>query len=167
MKGNEIFPLLLYYFEVNIVQLSDIVHMTRLYARDNNSYVFSDGMIKLFINQAIDRIKHYKVFLDMPYLSDSTDEPVYLPPQYHYMLALFAASRCFDHDERHYEGVEKRNEFEQLLADMIAEIQCGNLTITDAEGNPVEDGSTYIEYVKDEYFDFTDREVDDDDSAVY
>lgn len=148
------------------MQLSDLVYMTRMYTRDNNSYVFSDTMIKIFINQAIDRIKHYKVFLNMPYLADSTDEPKYLPPQYHYMLAIFAASRCFDHDERHYEGVEKRNEFEQLFADMIAEIQSGNLDIVDGDGNLVEDGTTYIEYVQDEYFDFNDREEILDDSDV-
>ena len=86
--------------------------MTRLYCRDNNSYVFTDVQIKLFLNQAIDRIKQYKVFLGMKKLVNPYDVPNLLPEEYHYMLALFAASRCYDMDERFYEGIEKRNEFE-------------------------------------------------------
>lgn len=130
--------------------------MTRLYCRDNNSYVFTDVQIKLFLNQAIDRIKQYKVFLGMKKLVNPDDVPNLLPEEYHYMLALFAASRCYDMDERFYEGVEKRNEFESLLDSLIADIQAGNIIITDTddEGNPVivEDGTIYIDYVKDEYF---------------
>ena len=130
--------------------------MTRLYCRENNSYVFTDVQIKLFLNQAIDRIKQYKVFLGMKKLVNPDDVPNLLPEEYHYMLALFAASRCYDMDERFYEGVEKRNEFESLLDSLIADIQAGNIIITDTddEGNPVivEDGTIYIDYVKDEYF---------------
>lgn len=135
------------------MQLSDIVYMTRLYTRDNNSYVFSDTMIKMFINQGIDRIKQYNVFSGMKHLQDGVDEPTHLPEHYHYMLALFSASRCFDHDERHYEGVEKRNEFEQLLAEMITEIESGNLKITDGNGNEVSTGALGVDdFVKDVYF---------------
>ena len=135
---------------------NDLIYMTRLYCRDNNSYVFTDVQIKLFLNQAIDRIKQYKVFLGMKKLVNPDDVPNLLPEEYHYMLALFAASRCYDMDERFYEGVEKRNEFESLLDSLIADIQAGNIIITDTdgEGNPVivEDGTIYIDYVKDEYF---------------
>lgn len=135
------------------MQLTDIVYMTRLYTRDNNSYVFSDTMIKMFVNQGIDRIRQYKIFSGMNHLDSNTDEPTHLPSQYHYMLALFSASRCFDHDERHYEGVEKRNEFEQLLAEMIAEIECGNLQIYDGNGDEVIDGITSADdWVRDVYF---------------
>lgn len=88
----------------------------------------------------------------MPHLESDEDSVKLLPEPYHYMLALFAASRCYDMDERFYEGVEKRNEFEGLLEELISEIQCGNLEITDDEGNIIEDGTTYIDYIKDEYF---------------
>ena len=135
------------------MQLNDIVYMTRLYTRDNNSYVFSDTMIKMFINQGIDRIRQHKVFSGMGYLSDASDEPTHLPSQYHYMLALFSASRCFDHDERHYEGVEKRNEFEQLFAEIISDIECGKLTVYDENGDEIVTGKTGAdEVVKDAYF---------------
>ena len=135
---------------------NDLIYKTSLYCRDNTSYVFTDVQIKLFLNQAIDRIKQYKVFLGMKKLVNPDDVPNLLPEEYHYMLALFAASRCYDMDERFYEGVEKRNEFESLLDSLIADIQAGNIIITDTddEGNPVivEDGTIYIDYVKDEYF---------------
>ena len=68
------------------------------------------------------------------------------------MLALFAASRCYDMDERFYEGTEKRNEFEQLLETLIGEIQAGNITVTDGLGNAVEDGTNVTDYVRDVYF---------------
>lgn len=140
--------------------------MTHIYTRDTNSYVFSDNYIDIFINQAIDRLRQYKVFEGMTYLEYSDDEPILLPSQYHYLLALFAASRCFDVDERFYEGVEKRNEFEGLLDDLIADIQAGNIVITDADGNAVEDGTNYVEYVTDAYFDVKHEFGDDDGDTV-
>lgn len=136
--------------------LNDLIKMTRAYCRDNNSYVFTEANIKMFINQAIDRIRQYKIFGDMPYLNTKTDEVTFIPEQYQYLLALFAAHRCYDTDERFYEGIEKRNEFEQAFSDLINEIEAGNVTITDAEGEALSDDDlpNYIEYVKNEYFGF-------------
>lgn len=136
--------------------LNDLIKMTRIYCRDNNSYVFTEANIKMFINQAIDRIRQYKIFGDMPYLNTKTDEVTFIPEQYQYLLALFAAHRCYDTDERFYEGIEKRNEFEQAFSDLINEIEAGNVTITDAEGEALSDDDlpNYIEYVKNEYFGF-------------
>ena len=68
------------------------------------------------------------------------------------MLAIFAASRCYDIDERFYEGVEKRNEFESLLDDLLAEIHAGNIVIYDEEGNIIEDTANYMDVVTDVYF---------------
>lgn len=140
--------------------------MTHIFARDTNNYVFTDTYIDMFLNQAIDRLRQYKVFEGMSYLEYSDDEVTLLPSQYHYMLALFAASRCFDIDERFYEGVEKRNEFESLLDDLIADVQAGNIVITDSEGNNVKDGTNYIEYVTDAYFTKPHAEVGDDDESI-
>lgn len=134
--------------------LGDLISMTRTYCRDNNSYVFTVSNIKMFINQAIDRVRQYKVFGDMPYLNNESDEVSFLPEQYQYLLALFAAHRCYDTDERFYEGIEKRNEFEQAFSDLINEIEAGNVTISDGEGTVKDDLPNYIEYVKNEYFGF-------------
>lgn len=142
------------------MNLLELREMTHIYTRDTNNYVFPDNYIDMFLNQAIDRLRQYKVFREMPYLKYSDDEVSFLPSQYHYILALFAASRCFDVDERFYEGVEKRNEFESLLDDLIADIQAGNITITDNDGNIVDDETNYIEYVTDAYFNL--NQGDDD-----
>lgn len=133
--------------------LSKLREMTHIYARDTNSYVFPEDYIDMFINQAIDRLRQYPAFRSMNYLSASSDEVDVLPSQYHYMLALFAASRCFDIDERFYEGVEKRNEFEDLLDSLLAEIQSGNLDLMNSEDELIEDDANYTEYVTDIYFD--------------
>ena len=132
--------------------LNDLIYTARLYTRDNNSYMFSDSMVTLFINQAIDRIRQYKYFVNMKHLSSKEDEPNLLPSQYHYMLALFASSRCFEHDERFYESVEKRNEFESLLDSLISDVQLGNIVLIDEDGNAIKDDTSCIDYVVDAYF---------------
>lgn len=142
------------------MNLLELREMTHIYTRDTNNYVFPDNYIDIFLNQAIDRLRQYKVFREMSYLKYGDDEVNFLPSQYHYILALFAASRCFDVDERFYEGVEKRNEFESLLDDLIADIQAGNITIIDNDGNIVDDETNYIEYVTDAYFNL--NQGDDD-----
>ena len=132
--------------------LSKLREMTHIYARDTNGYVFPEDYIDMFINQAIDVLRQYPLFRGMKYLEESSDEPNLLPPYYHYMLAIFAASRCYDIDERFYEGVEKRNEFESLLDDLLAEIHAGNIVIYDEGGNVVEDTANYMDIVTDVYF---------------
>lgn len=132
--------------------LKELIAMTRLYTRDSNDQMFKNIIITAFLNQAIDRITQYKVFEGMAKFVNEGDVTTLLPLQYHYMLALFAASRCYDMDERFYEGTEKRNEFEQLLETLIGEIQAGNITVTDGLGNAVEDGTNVTDYVRDVYF---------------
>ena len=133
----------------------ELIDMTRFYTRDSNGFMFSDTNIKLFINQGIDRIKQFKLFSGLSHLDSLGDIPQILPQEYHYMLALFSASRLFDNDERFYEATQKRNEFEQLFEEMISEINAGNIIIKDANGDnldTLDDGETHVEYVKDEYY---------------
>lgn len=132
--------------------LKDIIHLTRVYCRDNNSKVFLEANIVLFINEAIDRMKQYKVFKSLEHLVHPTDELAVIPPHYQYIIPLYAAYRCFETDERFYEATEKRNEFESVFLDLINEIESGNTVITDSEGEVVTDLPNYIEYVTDEYF---------------
>lgn len=133
--------------------LQELRDMTRAYSRDTNSFMFTNAMVDMFINQAIDRLKQEPIFVGMKRLRDSIDSPILLPEHYHYMIALFAASRCLEFDERFYEATERRNEFESLFTSLVSEIEAGNLVITDAEGNVVDNTATYIDYVVDEYFD--------------
>lgn len=130
----------------------ELVEMTRFYTRDTNSLVFTDSEIHTFLNQAIDRLKQYKIFRDMPYLIQDDQEVTVIPAHYHYMLALFSASRCYDKDERFYEGTEKRNEFESLLDELIAEVQSGNTKLSDSSGENLVDYTRYRDHVVDVYF---------------
>lgn len=136
--------------------LEQLTKMTHFYTRDSNGIMFSDKDIKTYLNQAIDRIKQFdKCFKQMKYLVEIGDEPNIIPEHYDYMLALFAAHRCYDNDERFYEGTQKRNEFEELLSQLVSELQAGNETLIDDDGNSIsyaDAGNAYIEYVKDEYF---------------
>jgi hypothetical protein len=141
--------------------LNELMTMTRVYARDNNSYMFKDSVIKMFINQAIDRIRQYPIFASMPYLSGADDAVTVLPSQYHYLLALFASARCYDTDERFYEGTEKRNEFEFYLDNLIADVENGNILILDGSGNVLDNPYTVIDYVTDTYFARDTSESDD------
>ena len=134
------------------MQLSDLINMTRLYARDNNSFMFTDANITIFLNQAIDRLAQYPIFEKMPYLTNDVPDVYYLPRQYHYMLALFASARCYDTDERFYEGTEKRNEFENFLDGLISDIEAGNVVIKDELGNVVVNPTKCTDTVTDAYF---------------
>lgn len=139
--------------------LLELRNMARLYARDSNAQMFKDVVVTAFVNQGIQRIRQYKIFEGMTELSNDGDIPALLPLQYHYMLALFAASRCFEMDERYYESVERRNEFESLLETIIGEIQAGNLLITDGDGQNIEDSTCVIDYIVDEYFNVGDEDA--------
>ena len=133
------------------MKLSELRRMTHSYTRDTNGYVFQDYDIDIYINQAIDRIRQYPIFRNMPYLHNDNDEPSYVPPHYHYMLALFSASRCYDIDERFYEGTNKRNEFETLLDDLIAEVEAGMQPIYDENGVEVENPANYTDEIRNVY----------------
>lgn len=142
------------------MNLEKLRTMTHTFARDTNGYVFPQDTVDMFINMAIDVLREYPVFADMEYLYLSSDVPKFLPEKYHYIIALYASSRCFDMDERFYEGTEKRNEFEQKLDDLIADIEAGNVIITDDEGKEVK--NTYIasDEVVNDYFDVVLKDSD-------
>lgn len=146
------------------MNLTDLITKTRIYARDNNSFMFKDTVIKSFINEAVDRIAQYKVFANMPYLEKADDVVSYLPRPYHYLLALFASARCYDTDERFFEGTEKRNEFEYYFDNLIADIENGNITIYDENNLPVLNTTTCTDYVTNTYFNST-LSVDEDDGV--
>ena len=132
--------------------LKDIIHLTRVYCRDTNSKVFLEADIVLFINEAIDRMKQYKVFESLEHLVHPTDELAVIPAHYQYLIPLYAAFRCLETDERFYEATEKRNEFETVFLDLINEIESGNLVVTNSEGEVITDLPNYVEYVTDAYF---------------
>jgi len=141
-----------YFYGGDKVTFQELINLTKVYTRDTDSRIFTDADIKMFINQGIDRIRQYNVFESMEYLSNPSDTPKLLPSMYHYILALFAASRLFDTDERFYEGTDKRNEFEEVFANIVERIENGTLTITDENGFAVDNTMSATDHVADVYF---------------
>lgn len=135
------------------MNLSELITRTKLYTRDTSSAMFTEQMVSAFLNEAIDRVKSYPVFKNMNYLKNMTDIPNLLPSNYHYILALYSSSRCFDFDERFYEAAEKRNEFENMLLELINDIEIGNIDIYDENNELVENTYNVIDAVVDIYFD--------------
>ena len=108
-------------------------------------------------------MRQYKPLSGMRHLSNQNDEPIILPDSWHYLLALWVSSRCFDFDERFYEATEKRDEFENAFAQFRADVECGTITLVDGDGNPIDlstDGECIIDHVKDVYFKNYERDED-------
>ena len=140
------------------MNLPELIKRTRRYVRDTTSKRFTDEEISEYINEGIDRLRSYPVLRDMPYI-DMDDDIYYLPDEYHYMLALYASSKCFAVDLDFYQEVQKRNEFENLFDDLISKIESGYIDILDMTMNPID--YTYpVDYITDEYFNTTSTDED-------
>lgn len=137
---------------MNLIQLKSKV---RQYTNDTNSAVFKEDTIRDFINEGIDRLRENEYFYNEVSLPSNDSELRVLPSQYHYLLAIYAASRCFDMDERHYQGATRMNEFEQKLEDLLSKIDSGELVMkfTDDQGieHTIESGYSF-DAVSNDYF---------------
>lgn len=129
-----------------------LMRRIRSYTRDLNGTIFRNIDVVDFINEGVDRIKErVPQLISIPELVADDSVPLPLPAQYHALLAIYGASRCFGQDERHYQASTMMNEFETKLEEMIASINGGEVIIVDGDGNPIE-GINAIDYVKVEYF---------------
>ena len=136
--------------DVNLVQL---IKRVRQYTRDFSGMTFTDDDVTAFLNEGIDRVVEIMPeFAPMLYLENTDQEPLMLPKQYHHLLAVYSASRCFFQDERHYQHSNLMNEFETKLAEVQAKIEMGQLTILDPDGNPVDFGVGDTDYVVNNYY---------------
>lgn len=129
-----------------------LTRRVRSYTRDFTDSIFRDQDIYDFINEGINRAKQViRELRGMKTLSTRTQKVTHLPPEYQEILALYAASRCFTQDERHYQASNLMNEFEFKLANLKEDIINGEIVILDGSGNVVD--SIYQEdYVRDNYF---------------
>lgn len=125
------------------MNLTDLITRTRYYVRDINSKRFPSDEIELYINEGIERLRSYQAFADMGYPT-ATEDVSYLPTEYHYILALFAASRCFGVDNDFYQEQQKRNEFENAFVELITKIENEDVFVKTITWNE--------EYVDDQYF---------------
>ena len=127
--------------------LKDLIDRIRAYTNDSTGSVFTQENIIAFINEGIDRTRRFKVFRDMEHLTSLSDEPIYLPSQYHHLLALYGASRCFSQDEQVYVAEQFMNEYEYKMSEVELLINSGELSI---EG--VNKDNSEFDGVKDVYF---------------
>lgn len=139
--------------------VNELISKTQSYARSKTGGTFNSITILGFLNEAIDQLKSNIVFNNMPYITVNT-AVYFVPSSYHYILALYAASRCFEMDERFFEGTQKRNEFEFKLEELISRINMGDLIIYNELGAVVTDRTNVIDYVVDDYFNTTSTDTE-------
>lgn len=136
------------------MKLTTLRTRTRRYVRDVAGKRFPLAELDDYINEGVDRLRSYVTLSKMPYVND-TDEISYLPEQYQYILALYASSRCFEVDHDFYQAEQKRNEFENTFADLIAKIENDEIKIYDEQNVEITTSINPIDYVVDIYFNTT------------
>lgn len=134
--------------------------------RDLTNSTFREQDIIDFINEGIDRCKQVIPHLaGMVQLLAFGDEPKRLPPEYHHLLSVYASSRLYAQDDRHYQAGTLMNEFESKLDQLLMAIQGGDVIIRDENG--VEITVPYKEdYVVNNYFSSKSGTYDDPDEGV-
>lgn len=120
------------------MNLSDLTNRVRSYTRDTTGTLFAQEDVRAFINEGIDRLRQIKSLETMKDLTQDTDVPNLLPPQYHYCLAVYGAYRCFSQDEQHYLSQTFGDEFNGLYALLELGIKEGTIVIVGEDGKPLE-----------------------------
>ena len=119
--------------------LSDLITRVRSYTRDTTGTLFTASDVKGFINEAIDKLRQIKELENIKHLSNDSDVVVLLPSQYHYMTAVYSASRCFSQDEQHYQAQTYMDEFMGLFSLVELGIKEGTISIYDENGQIIKD----------------------------
>lgn len=131
---------------------ADMITRVRSYTRDLSASIFRSIDVTSFINEGIDRMRsRISQLKPMIYLSADDEIPIYLPSEFHYLISVYAASRCFGQDERHYQSSTLMNEFETKLEELYAGINDGSVVILNASGVQV-DTTGSVDYVKAVYY---------------
>lgn len=117
--------------------LSKLIAVVRRNVNDPDGSIFKQPDIEYYINEAIYRFQAYVYFADEQSLDTQISEPVYIPSQYHHLLAVYSSARLFAQDERHYQASTFMNEFEVKFEELITKIESGEITILDSLGSEV------------------------------
>jgi len=124
-----------------------IIQRVRSMTRDFTESIFRREDIHLWLNEGIDRFAQIIPQLQgLEHLLSDSAEPTLIPERYRHLLAVYAASRCFGQDERHYQASTYMNEFEVKLDELKTAIENGEVVIVDEDGNPITD-EYKVEYV--------------------
>lgn len=117
---------------------NDLVSRVRSFTRDLSNSIFRQQDIEAYINEGIDRFRQFiPELMNMTYLFNANSIPNLLPEQYHYLLAVYATSRCFSQDENYYQATTFMNEFETKLDELKSKIESGEVVIRDENGKVV------------------------------
>lgn len=120
------------------MNLNDLINRTRSYVRDDIGALFKQEDITSWLNEAIDRVREVIYPLNgMIALNGSSEEPLLMPNEWHYILALYSASRCSTQDEQEYRANNFMSEFEMKLLELKERIENGDIVILDADGKPI------------------------------
>lgn len=129
------------------MNLNDLKVLVRSYTRDFTNSIFRDADVVLYINEGINRCRQVIPELKgMAKLTVLTQEVNLLPDEYHHLIAVYSASRCYAQDERHYQASTLMNEFETKMDELKQYILNGDVIILDGNGDAVE-SSNAIDYV--------------------
>lgn len=143
-----------------------LIERVRSLTRDLSNAIFREVDIVNYLNEGIERFQQsVPEFASLNHLNVSTDAPTLIPRQYHHLLALYSASRCFGQDERHYQASNFMNEFETKLDELKSAIESGEIAITDPDTGGVVLRVNPTGYVVDSYFNTRRRDIDFDNGA--
>ena len=137
------------------MNLNALINRTRGYVRDDIGALFKQEDITSWVNEGIDRVREVIYPLNkMVYLTGNSDEPILMPEEWHYLLALYSASRCSTQDEQEYRANNFMSEFEMKLAELKERIELGDIIIYDEDGNvlPPKANSGESDMVQNLYF---------------
>lgn len=115
-----------------------LIQRVRTMTRDLTNSIFRESDITDFINEAIMRCRQVIPQLQsMPTVTGQQEKVTALPSQYHHLLAVYAVSRCFAQDERHYQATTFMNEFEVKLEELKSAVESGEVVIKDEHGEEI------------------------------
>lgn len=128
---------------------SELIQRVRSLTRDFSNSIFREQDIVDFMNEGINRFKQIIPELKgTPKLLAREQEPYPIPEEYHHLLSVYSAARCFGQDERHYQATTLMNEFEVKLDELKQAVESGDVTLIDPEtGEEIELGMNDVDYV--------------------
>lgn len=131
------------------MRLLELIRRVRTLTRDFTNSIFREQDILDFINEGIYRVKQIIPELEkLERLVEKEEEPKMLPKEYHHLLAVYSASRCFGQDERHYQATTLMNEFEIKMDKLKEDIENGIIKIIDPDtGEEIVSNANDTDYV--------------------
>lgn len=138
--------------------LLQLVQRVRAITRDLTNSIFREQDIRDFINEGVHRFQQRIPELrNMEELVALQEGIKTLPKPYHHLLSVYAISRCFAQDERHYQASTYMNEFEVKVEELKSAIEAGEVIIVDENGDEIV-ADTAVDYVNLRPYHITERE---------